>query len=375
MRNQGLIFSLPSTARSFRFGICNRRFLGYGAESWLSYVFFFCSEALEAWKETITSCFLQLKTLFREEVKNQTGMSIMKKIGVIFNQDAGSYKKLERDPEAWINEIAVRHAIQDVEFDVRAVPAAEIDGTIGGFIKNNYDVIAAAGGDGTINGVAMMIKDTDAVLGVIPSGTFNHFAKDAGIPLEFEAAVLNLVNGSATLIDYGSVNDRIFLNNSSIGQYPVAALTRETGRRRNPMNKRLAMIGAIVKTALRYPVLEISVESAPDAECLQTPLVFIGNNYYDISPLKIGKRNQLDSGKLYAYGSTCTHLGCSLHLAILALFNKLSLSKKFERVAFEAAVIRSKKTLLPVAVDGEIHKLKTPLHYQMHPKALKVILP
>ena len=48
---------------------------------------------------------------------------------------------------------------------------------------------------------------------------------------------------------------------------------------------------------------------------------------------------------------------------------------QFELVAFEAAVIRSTKTLLPVAVDGEIYKLKTPLHYRMNPKALKVILP
>ncbi len=109
----------------------------------------------------------------------------MKKIGIIFNKNAGSFQRLNRDPKEWIDEITAKNSIKNVEFDVRVIPALEINETIKYFVDNRYDVITASGGDGTINGVATIIKDSDAALGVIPSGTFNHFAKDAGIPIGF----------------------------------------------------------------------------------------------------------------------------------------------------------------------------------------------
>jgi diacylglycerol kinase family enzyme len=58
--------------------------------------------------------------------------------------------------------------------------------------------IVAGGGDGTINAVAGKLAGTDTPLGVLPMGTLNHFAKDAGIPLSLEAAVRNLFTGQVT---------------------------------------------------------------------------------------------------------------------------------------------------------------------------------
>jgi diacylglycerol kinase family enzyme len=223
--------------------------------------------------------------------------------------------------------------------------------------------------------VASIIRNSDSALGVIPSGTFNHFAKDAGIPLDFEEAVLNLVKGQVSYLDYGSVNDRIFLNNSSIGQYPVAVLIREAARKRSNLNKKFAMVLSTIKTSIRYPLITITVDEAEEKGEIKTPLVFIGNNYYDISPLNIGKRNELTSGKLYAYGSRCTNIFCSIHLAFLSFFNQLKLSSKYANVSFTEGTISSTRKMLPVAADGEIFKMKTPLRYKMNHKALKVILP
>ena len=299
----------------------------------------------------------------------------MKKIGIIFNKSAGSFQRLTRNPNEWIEEIINKHSIEDVEFDIRIIHAVEINKTIEYFVEKKYDVITASGGDGTINGVATIIRNSDSALGVIPSGTFNHFAKDAGVPLDFEEAVLNLINGQISYIDYGSVNDKIFLNNSSIGQYPIAVLVRESARKRSNLNKKFAMVLSSIKTSIKYPLISISADSQQDEGAIKTPLVFIGNNYYDISPLSIGKRSELTSGKLYAYASKCTNVFCSLHLAFLSFFNQLKLSSKFVLVSFTDATINSKSKLLPVAVDGEIFKLKTPLHYKMNHKALKVILP
>ena len=54
-------------------------------------------------------------------------------------------------------------------------------------IANKYDVIAAAGGDGTVSSVAAGVARAGKTLAVIPTGTLNHFAHDLGIPTELGA--------------------------------------------------------------------------------------------------------------------------------------------------------------------------------------------
>ena len=64
-------------------------------------------------------------------------------------------------------------------------------------------------------------------------GTLNHFAKDAGIPLNLEAAVRNAFSGRCAVVDVGEVNGRVFVNNSGIGLYP--RFVRLSGKRRSVM--------------------------------------------------------------------------------------------------------------------------------------------
>ena len=57
-------------------------------------------------------------------------------------------------------------------------------------------------------------------LGVLPLGTLNHFARDAGIPLDLEEAVAAIAGGRTRQVDVAEVNGRIFINNSAVGLYP-----------------------------------------------------------------------------------------------------------------------------------------------------------
>ncbi|HZI88057.1 MAG TPA: diacylglycerol kinase family protein, partial [Pyrinomonadaceae bacterium] len=93
------------------------------------------------------------------------------------------------------------------------------------------DIIVAGGGDGTINAVASELVGTDKAFGVLPLGTLNHFAKDLNIPVDIEAAVRTIVSGHTTRVDVAQVNDRIFLNNSSLGLYPRLVHEREKQQR------------------------------------------------------------------------------------------------------------------------------------------------
>src|SRR5438128_3016655 len=80
-------------------------------------------------------------------------------------------------------------------------------------LHKSDETIIAAGGDGTVSAVAGEIAGTRKVMGVLPLGTLNHFAKDIGIPVGLDAAVRMLANGHTEPVDVAEVNGRVFINN------------------------------------------------------------------------------------------------------------------------------------------------------------------
>src|SRR5262249_39576575 len=61
--------------------------------------------------------------------------------------------------------------------------------------RGAIDAVIAGGGDGSIRAVASVLAGTRVPLGIIPLGTFNHFAKDLGLPLDLESAVETIGDG------------------------------------------------------------------------------------------------------------------------------------------------------------------------------------
>ncbi len=148
----------------------------------------------------------------------------------------------------------------DAEVEVREIaPGASVDGAIAAAKAERPDVLVAAGGDGTLTAVAAALVDTEIVLGVLPLGTLNHFAKDLGIPLELEGAAGTIVAGRTTRIDVGEVNGRVFVNNSSIGLYPEIVADRERQQRRLGRGKWPALAWASWAALRRYPFLDVTL--------------------------------------------------------------------------------------------------------------------
>ena len=79
------------------------------------------------------------------------------------------------------------------------------------------DVVVVWGGDGTLNEVAAGLINTRTVMGVIPGGTVNVFAREVGIPMHFEMALKILIDGSVVRIPVGIANDRPFLLMAGVG--------------------------------------------------------------------------------------------------------------------------------------------------------------
>jgi diacylglycerol kinase family enzyme len=236
-------------------------------------------------------------------------------------------------------------------------------------------VIVAAGGDGTQSAVAAALAGTPTVMGVLPMGTLNHFAKDLGIPLEIEDAARVIAMGHPRPIDVGQVNDRVFINNSSIGLYPHVIKHRDDMRQRLGHGKWYAMFRAIVTIFRRFPVIQLRMMVNGDEWRRTTPFVFVGNNQYQIDRLSLGQRTTLEKGDLCIYFANRTGRLGMLRLAFRALLGHLRQDRDFNALCATELWIETAKSSISVAADGEVHRLKPPLHYRTRPRALNVLLP
>lgn len=241
-------------------------------------------------------------------------------------------------------------------------------------IDRGSTMVVAGGGDGTINAVASAVAGTTTVLGVLPLGTLNHFAKDAGIPLNIESALQTLGAGHVALVDVGQVNERIFLNNSGLGLYPDIVFLRESEQKRGIAKWPAAMWAALVELS-RYQLLVVRVSVDGRELHLKAPIVFVGNNQYELAGVGLPTRTRLDAGRLCLY---IPHPEGELRLlwfAVRAWLGTLRLGNDFDGLLTEAVSIHSRQRLLRISIDGEVDQMATPLHFRIRPRALRVAVP
>jgi YegS/Rv2252/BmrU family lipid kinase len=240
--------------------------------------------------------------------------------------------------------------------------------------RSPYKVIVAGGGDGTVNSVAAAVVDSDKTLGVLPLGTLNHFARDLKIPFDLQAAAQTIVAGHTTEVDVAEVNNRIFLNNSSLGLYPIIVREREKHQRLG-YNKWPAFIWATIQALRRYPFLDVRLRVKDELVARTTPFVFIGNNQYAMESFNIGLRDRLDSGVLSVYITDRVGRLRLIGLALRALVGRLRDDKDFLALNSNDVKIQTAHKRLRVAFDGEVEVMETPLQYRVRSRALRVIVP
>ncbi|WEF35921.1 diacylglycerol/lipid kinase family protein [Pseudoduganella chitinolytica] len=256
-----------------------------------------------------------------------------------------------------------------------AASGQEMIETARGAVARGVPIVAAGGGDGTVNAVASVLAGSATRFAVLPLGTLNHFAKDLGIPLALDEAIANVASGQPRQVDVGEVNGRIFLNNSSLGLYPDIVRDREKQQRRLGRGKWLAFCWATLAALRRYPFLSIRLRVGDAEHARRTPFVFIGNNEYLMQGLTIGERAALDRGQLSLYVAQRPTRRGLLRFACHALLGRLGTSPDFDVLLAREFEIDTRRKLIRVATDGEVTLMAPPLRYRSRPGALTVIVP
>jgi diacylglycerol kinase family enzyme len=241
--------------------------------------------------------------------------------------------------------------------------------------KAGDDAVVAAGGDGTVSTVASALVGSEIPMGVLPLGTLNHFAKDLGLPLDLGEAVKTIAARRTIKVDAGEVNGRTFLNNSSIGIYPDIVMEREALRRQG-YRKWTALAAASAKIVRNYRGLMVKITVDHSVETARTPFLLVGNNEYETDGIHLGARSRLNGGRLSAYLAPRVHARELPRLLALALVGRARENHVLE--SFVARELRAEtpgRRSLRVALDGEVVLMNAPLHYQILPLALRVIVP
>jgi diacylglycerol kinase family enzyme len=241
-------------------------------------------------------------------------------------------------------------------------------------LSSGAGIVVACGGDGTVSTVASIVAGSQAVLGIIPMGTLNHFARDLRIPLGVKDAVRVLLGGHCRAVDVGEVNGLRFVNNSSLGLYPNIVKFRE-GRRKTGWSRIIAFAAACLVLLRRYRFLRLRLEVDGNRSTRISPFLFVGNNRYELEGLKLGRRHRLSEGKLFAYLADRAGRTGLVRIALSALFHTLRLNHDFVVLPAQHLTVETKRRRIRVALDGEVYQLHPPLRYSIHPGILQVLTP
>ena len=232
-------------------------------------------------------------------------------------------------------------------------PDQSLESLVGEAVEGGADALGIAGGDGSLAIVAAAAYAHGLPFVCVPAGTRNHFALDLGVDRhDLVGALEAFTDGVERVIDAGSVNGRLFLNNVSLGIYGEAV--------RQP-TYRDAKARTLLETARR--VLGPS-EAAPDLRLVDDEgrehrnpaVVVVSNNPYALDrTLAPGTRPRLDAGRLGVVALDAP--GSSLLLG---------------RAWTATSVMVDGPGPVHAGIDGEAVDLSTPLDLEILPAALRV---
>ncbi|EEG76933.1 diacylglycerol/lipid kinase family protein [Dethiobacter alkaliphilus] len=232
-------------------------------------------------------------------------------------------------------------------------------------------VVAGVGGDGTMSLIATAIYGTDAVLGIIPAGTGNDFARTFSIPANPVQACRSLLDGNIVPLDLGRLNGKLFYN--VVGAGLDAEVVADANRLFKKVSGSLGYMLALVKQLVFYRPHRFHITVDGKHTELDAWLVSVANAQYYGSGMRVAPEADPQDG--YA---DVVIVGKLHRLQFMRLFPLVYQGKHVKHPAVQ--VLRGKQIAvkcakpLHVHADGELIG-KTPLKVEMCHHAISIKVP
>lgn len=286
---------------------------------------------------------------------------------IIINPASG---KERRSRYAWESAAILNFPHADGAFTQRAGHATELAAAA---VRDGYEQILVAGGDGTINEVARALVGTQVALGIIPKGSGNGLARELGMPLRYEEALVALQRATPVACDVGQANGEYFFNVAGVGiEAEIARQFAQYGK--NGKRGKWPYFKLALKALLTYKPQTLSVQYNGKEDALAPlTLVFANGTQYG-SNFIIAPQASLTDGQLDMV-EVKNIAKWKMALAAPTFFNKTFRPFEVTRVQHTAEAIISAPGEIVYHLDGEPKVTQNKLHLKLLPKQLLLLIP
>lgn len=251
--------------------------------------------------------------------------------------------------------------------DIAAAAQAAVD--------DGFPVLAAAGGDGTIAAVAGVVHGAGRTLGLLPSGTFNFFARGLDVPEETDAALDLLARGPTRAMPVAEVNGKLFLNNASLGLYPAILAVRE-GTYRRWGRSRLAAHWSMIVTFVRFHrPLALRVVIDGEEVRRRTPIAFVARSAFQLDFYGLDGVEAVRSGGFALFLAPEQSRWALFRFALRLAWGAAEAGRDYDVFTGQSIDIETAARRRLVARDGEREKMTSPFRFRIRPTDLTVIAP
>lgn len=297
---------------------------------------------------------------------------------IIYNPTAGRY------PSRLLTERAAA-VLQDAGWQIsleQSVDGEHITRMARRAAADGADYFFVAGGDGSLNYALPGLAGTQTALAVLPSGTANVWAQELGLPgltwtrwLALEESARQLVNGKVIEIDIGRCNDRLFLLWAGVG-LDAFIVHRIEPRQRWEKHFAVAQYTAsLVWHAAYWRGINLHVEVEGETVEGHFLLGLVSNvHLYAGGLANLSPQARLDDGQMELWLFEGETLGDTVQLALDLLSGQHIQSPRVHRRPFRNLQLHSDVPAY-VQVDGDPADTQGPVHVQVLPKALRVLVP
>ena len=237
--------------------------------------------------------------------------------------------------------------------------------------RKDVDCVVLGGGDGTLNGAALALRDTGLPLGILPLGTGNDLARTLDIPTTAAEAAAIILAGQTRRIDLGSVNGRPFFNVASVGL--TVDVTRKLDRAVKQRLGRLAYAWTAIRVLLGHKRFSAIIRCGSTIHRVRTMQVTVGNGRFYGGGMVVAADAAIDDHVLHVYS---LEPDSRLSLLWMARAFRDGEHEGLPEIRTDRAIVVEVVTRLPkhVSADGEIVTV-TPARFSIMPGAVTVYAP
>ncbi len=252
---------------------------------------------------------------------------------------------------------------------------SELAGTLDRVLADGHDLVVVGGGDGTVSYAAGRVAGTNVVLGVLPLGTANDFARTLEIPSNLAEACATIAEGKVVDIDLGRANGEPFLNVASVGLSVsvTEALSPRLKRYIGPLAYSIATVLAYARHKPFRARLEFPDGDHEPLELEDLLQVAVGNGRHYGGGNTVSPTAGIDDHLLDIYAILAGPL--REHVSIARLLKDGSFIEHDRVYHLTSRHVRLvTEPLLPVNLDGEI-AATTPTDFTIQRNAVHVVVP